>query len=526
MTAIPGASANDPALSAIEVGGAPARLGRRTIISSLYMIGARLGMRLIGLISTLVLVRILSPADFGIAALAQAIYPVLDLLTATSFNLAIIRMRAPEAAHYDTAWTLSVIRGVFIAICLVATSRWQADFMNEPRIQPLMWVLAGIAFLNGFQNVRLIDYQRDMRFDLLTLFMLWGKVQAFIIILLLAIFMQNYWILILGNLINRCITVPASYLVARHRPRFSFAGWKDLFQFSKWLFLGNICLLTDLQLMNFVIGHYLGINDVGLYQVGKQVASLPITEIAAPIRGPVYSAFSKIYHDIDLLRRNVVNGLAVQALVILPLTFGLATTAPEVTAIFLGSQWTAVIPLLPILALYHLFDAVGHYTHTVLMALNRQRLYTITYYISIAVRIPLTIWWATADGLRGAMLAMLVTSAINAVIWNYPLRPLLRMRWRSVFPVLWRQILASILMAGVVLLIGYRLRMAPDALSVFARFAIEVASGAISYIGLLGLFWVLAGAPGDSPEANVIRAARVGLARFEAMFRLRRRPAA
>ena len=209
------------------------RLGRRAAISSIYMVGARIGMRLIGVVSTLVLVRILSPADFGIVALAQAFYPVLDLLTATGFNQAIIRMRAALAVHYDTAWTLGLFRGAFIAVGLVATSGWQARFMHEPRIQPLMWVLAGTAFLASLQNVRLVDYNRDLRFEWITVFMLWGKVQSFIIVMLLAIFMHNYWILILANLFSKMISVPASYVVARHRPRFSLAGWRELFQFSK-----------------------------------------------------------------------------------------------------------------------------------------------------------------------------------------------------------------------------------------------------------------------------------------------------
>ncbi len=221
IMAISEAPANEQAAIPVGESRAPGRLGRRTVISSIYMVGARLGMRLIGLVSMLVLVRILSPADFGIVALAQAIYPVFDLLTSTGFNLAIIRMKDPQTAHYDTAWTLGVLRGAFIAVCLIVTSGWQAEFMHEPRIQPLMWVIAATAFVNSLQNVRLIDYQRDMRFEMLTLFMLWGKVQAFIIVMLFAVFMHSYWILILANLVNRLIAVPASYLVARHRPRFS-----------------------------------------------------------------------------------------------------------------------------------------------------------------------------------------------------------------------------------------------------------------------------------------------------------------
>ncbi|HEY6432076.1 MAG TPA: oligosaccharide flippase family protein, partial [Acetobacteraceae bacterium] len=290
-----------------------------------------------------------------------------------------------------------------------------------------------------------------------------------------------------------------------------------------WLFLGNICLLTDLQLMNFVVGHYLGMADVGLFQVGRQIAALPITEIAAPIRAPVYSAFAKIYDNIDALRRIAINGMAVQALIIMPLTFGLVATAPEVTTIFLGSKWNAVIPLLPIIALYHLFDAIGHYTHTVMIALNRQRAYTFTYYISIAIRVPVTIWWLMEDGLRGAMLAMLATAVVNAVLWNFQLRSILNFRWRTAMPALWRAPVAAALMCGVVLLVGEQLRAPPQTVGITVRFLLEVGAGTISYCGLVVLFWLISGGPNESPEAQIIRSARAAVGRVETIVQFARR---
>ncbi len=129
------------------------------------------------------------------------------------------------------------------------------------------------------------------------------------------------------------------------------------------------------------------------------------------------------------------------------------------------------------------------------------------------------------DGLRGAMLAMLVTSAVNAVLWNYQLRPLLRLRWRTAVPVLWRPAVAAILMGGIVLLVADRLRTSPEALNVFVRLGIEVAVGTVAYLGLLGVFWLMAGAPDGSPEAQIVGSIRTGVARFETMLQFSRRPA-
>ncbi|MGH7155107.1 MAG: oligosaccharide flippase family protein, partial [Acetobacteraceae bacterium] len=371
-----------------------------------------------------------------------------------------------------------------------------------------------------------VEFQRDMRFDFVMLMMLWRKVQVFAIAMFLTIWLDNYWILVLANFGNRLISVPVSYLFIKpYRPRFSFAAWHELFHFSKWLFLGNICTLADSQVMNFIVGHYLGVTKVGMYQIGNQIAGLPLSEIAAPIRAPFYTAFARLRHDAEHLRRVFLDGLAVQCLVIVPMTVGIACTAPEISGIFLGSRWAAVIPLLPFIALYQLFDASGHYTHNILIALNRQKLYTLTYYCSIAVRIPLTIWLALADGLRGAVIAMLITAAVNAVLWNAQVNRLLRISARRTLTVCWRPLVASGVMAAVLAVLSQQLLAGPDPAGIFFRFGLKVVGGAVIYFVLIAAFWLMAGAPERSPEAYALRVARSVFGRVESLLQFRRRPA-
>ena len=79
--------------------------------------------------------------------------------------------------------------------------------------------------------------------------------------------------------------------------------------------------------MNFItilIGRVLGLFALGTWQVVYQVAALPISEIVAPIRQPLYSLFSRSYTDLTLLRQHFLRSLEIQALIILPLSIGIA----------------------------------------------------------------------------------------------------------------------------------------------------------------------------------------------------------
>ncbi len=480
---------------------APTHIGRRIAVASLYTILTRLILRGIGLVSTLILVRLLSPADFGIAGLASIAYGTFEMLMMTGFNLALIRMAAPARLHYDTVFTLNMLRGAVIAAALLLTARWQAHLMGDARIAPLMWLLAGTALLQSAESVRLVDLHRALRFERVMRYAVVGKVSGFLIVVPLAFIMHNYWPLLLSGFFSRLlVTIPYSYVLAPYRPRLALGAWRELFHFSKWLALGNVASILDMQLMNFVLGRYVGIGAVGLYQVVYQVAALPISEIAAPIRQPIYAGFSRIHHDAALLRAQFLKGLEMQCVVILPLSFGIVVTAPDIVALFLGAKWQAATALLPALALYALFDALGQYTHHLFIVLNRQRSYTFTFYASLAVRLPLTIWAASIAGARGAALAMLATAGFNMVLWAFQARPMLALRWTEVLARVWRAGTALLALAAGVLLAGRLLAGQPVAL----RFAAEVAGGGLAYAAALLLLWRLAGAPGDASEAQLL----------------------
>ncbi len=486
----------------------PPLLGRRIAIAAAQTVATRFVLRGIGVVSTLILVRLLAPADFGVVSLASAVYAILDLLTQTGFDLAIVRMTAPRPVHYDTAWTLGLLRGLLIALGLVLAAAPQARLMGDARITPLMWLLAGTALLQSLESGRLVDCRRELRFDRLMRYAVIGKLVGFCAVIPLAVVMRNAWPLLLSGTITRLVTIPYSYVLAPYRPRLSLGAWREMFHFSKWLTLGNLAGIIEAQLMNFVVGRYVGLRAVGVYQVVRQLAALPISEIAAPIREPAYAGFSRLRQDLGALRRHFLAGLGLQCVIILPLSAGLAVTAPLVVALALGPGWDMATPLLPAIALYALLDALAHYTHDVFVVLDRQRGYTVTYFATLLLRLPLTIWAAVAHGLSGAVLAMLASGAVNLLVWALLARALLRFSWRELGDSIGRSVTAAAVLCGAVLALAATLGAPPAGWWPAAeRLAAEAGVGAVAYAATLLLLWRAAGAPAAASEAQLLRGA-------------------
>ncbi|MCS6948746.1 MAG: oligosaccharide flippase family protein, partial [Steroidobacteraceae bacterium] len=89
-------------------------LGRRVAFAAAWAVAMRLGERLIGIVSTLILARLLLPSDYGIVAMSMVVVALIETFTAMGVESAIISKPRPDRTDYDTAWTLNVLTGVLL----------------------------------------------------------------------------------------------------------------------------------------------------------------------------------------------------------------------------------------------------------------------------------------------------------------------------------------------------------------------------------------------------------------------------
>ena len=108
--------------------------GQRLLSGSLWMIAMRWSMRLIGLVSLIVLARLLAPDDFGIIAMAMIFVGLLEIIAFTGVDLALIRDDQAGRAHYDAAWTIRIIQGALVAGLLLLAAPLAGGYFDEPRV--------------------------------------------------------------------------------------------------------------------------------------------------------------------------------------------------------------------------------------------------------------------------------------------------------------------------------------------------------------------------------------------------------
>jgi O-antigen/teichoic acid export membrane protein len=492
-----------------------ASLARQVAKGAFLMVALRFAFRLIGLVSTLILVRVLTPADFGIVGLVTAAQAVLELLSELSFQLALIRMPAPQREHYDTTWTLGCLRGAVLAAGLLIAAPFLADMVDDHRVVLLSVAVAGVALLGALENVGVVDFQRELRFDRVFRYQLVGKLAGFIVAIPLALTLRSYWALMAGIAAARAAQVVMSYVMHPYRPRPSLARWRELFDFSKWLMVANIQWVIDSYSMTFIVGRIAGTAAIGLYQVAYQIAALPASEIAAPIRPPMYAGFARVADDRAALRQQVLDGLALMMTIIVPLSIGIALMASSITRLGLGQSWSETIPLIRLCAFYALFDAIGHFTHNVYTVLHRQRRFVGVFTVALAVRLPSVVMAAIWYGVTGAAAAMAVTAAFNMILWTSCLFPLLGIGFPDILRGVWRCLLATAVMAASVWGLLVLWPEAAGTLPVLMRATMISLCGGIVHIAAQLVAWHMAGSP-PGAEAQFLGTVRATLGRFTA----------
>jgi len=481
--------ANDPPVQdAIDL----STIRRGVITGASFMVLLRLSFRLVGIVSTLVLVRVLSPSDFGLFGLVTGASAVLDTLSQLSLQIALLRMPAPSKAHFDTAWTLGILRALLFALMLAGCATFLSDFVHDARLQAICYALAAIIFLQGFENIALVEYQREFRYDKVFLYQLVGKLSGFVIGLAAAFLLRNYWALVIGTAVQRLFVIPLGYAMRPYRPRFDLSEWRHFFHFSKWLMVTNTLWVVDGSMIMFVLGRIVGASGIGLYQIANQVGSLPASEIAAPIRDPAAAGYARASKSPDLMRQSFLENLGLLVAVVMPLSLGIAVMAEPITLIFLGAKWAAATPVMAYCALFALFDCIAHFPGALYIVLDRQRALVYVLAVTLAIRVPAVIIAAKLGGMTGAMMALTASAFLNMFIWNGALPAILNLKLSDILRVTWRSILAGVVMMAAVYLM---MKSWPASDMALLRFVAIALAGGVVLLAVQFSLWMISGRP-------------------------------
>ena len=451
----------------------------------------RIGVKGLGLISSVVLARLLVPADFGLIAMAMSVILGLELLREFSFDVALIQRQDADRSYYDTAWTLNVLLAAALAAILTVVAFPVADYYNEPRLRSVMQVLALGLFVSGFENIGVVAFRKELAFHKEFVLRVAQKACAIAITLPLAFTLRSYWALVIGTVSSYALGVAISYYAHPFRPQFSLAARRHLFAFSKWLAANNALWFLRDRSQDFVLGRAAGPAALGLFTISYEISNLPTTELVGPINRAVFPGYAKMADDLGVLAQGFLNVIGLVVVVALPAGFGIAAMSPVLVPVVLGDKWLEAIPLVSILAIFGALNAMQTNCGSLHYAMGKPHTLTVIGVLQLVFLLPSVIWSAYNYGAIGIAWAYLANVSLVIVPLNYGVALYrLRLPVMRLIALLWRPILATGAMYEIVGIWTEHVTQ-PS----LGALLMGVGLGALTYSATLVALWLASGRP-------------------------------
>lgn len=331
---------------------------RSVAAGALLYVGMRWFDRLVGVISMVVLARLLTPADFGVVALASVVVGFAVVLFDLGINIAVVQRSSLDNADLDTAWTIRFLQNAVIASLLAGTAPLVARYYADSRLEPVLWCLALAYLLDGLNGMGPVVFQKKQQYAKEVSFFMAKRLLGFVGTLTLAFWMRSYWSLVFGTLISSVVGVVLSHMMYGRLPQFTMTRWRAFVGASFWLALRSMATYATQELDKLVIGRRDGAAMLGGYTIAGQIAAMPTSELLAPLSRALFPGLVAIKDNRERLRRMFLTALGIQVSLALPASVGLALVAGDLVPVMLGEDWVGFIPILIALSLASAAHAV------------------------------------------------------------------------------------------------------------------------------------------------------------------------
>ncbi|MBH5368997.1 lipopolysaccharide biosynthesis protein [Bradyrhizobium glycinis] len=467
-----------------------------------WIAAARALGNLVTFLSMLLLARFLTPADFGLVAIATTISAIVLSITELSLASALIYRKSISDEHFDAVFSLNMVRGILLGLIILGLGWPIATLYGDTRLVGVMAAMSLSPLIGGLSNPKVILFSRQLVFWQDFVLQVSQKMAGFIVAVLVAISFRSYWALLASLLTTQIFGTALSYFMISYRPRLNFSRVRDLLSFSVWLTLGQAINTLNWKFDHLIIGYFLGNSALGYYAMGDNLALLPTREATMPISQALFPGFAKLNNDMGRLRRAYERSQALLCAIAFPLGCGFALIARPFVEVTMGERWENAILIIQLLSSIFALQTMVYGLQPLAMAKGETRELLRRDIVNVSVRVPLVIIGMFSGGLLGIVLARCVSGLVGIVVAMMMVRRLLGLSVLRQLATNGRFVMGVIVMAMCAYGAGAWIDVTMGAHLKLVKLVIIVISGAVTYLLTVYICWLSLGRP-EGPEQEI-----------------------
>ncbi len=325
------------------------------------------------IVSSLVLVRLLTPHDYGLAGMALIVAGFVGLFQDLGMGAALIQRPKITEADRSTAFWTTAAMGFVLTAAMVALAGPMSAFFHQPELKNMIIVLSLTLFIGSLGLIQGSLLNRAMRYRAISICIIVATVASCITAVIVAAAGGGAWAIIAWQLTMTTFVTIALWYLAAWRPRamYSWKSTKDLGGFGANVLGTGVLGYLQYNADNILIGRYLSSFALGLYSVAYNVILIPLGRLFEPVGNTLFVAVSRIQNERERIAGLWIRAVRAISALIIPAILGLLVVAPDFVEVVFGAQWQGATPIIRILGVVTITGSLAAPANSILYALDR-----------------------------------------------------------------------------------------------------------------------------------------------------------
>ncbi|UCF27887.1 MAG: MOP flippase family protein [Chloroflexota bacterium] len=434
----------------------------------------------------IILARQLPPEAFGLVAMATIFTAFIEIFLDQGLSAAIVQRQDITEDHLDTAFWASIITGVIMTIAGIALSGLVASLFDEPQLAPIIIWLSFSFVIIALSSTQVAILRRKLAFRDLATRSLIAMFVGGIVGVAMAFSGFGVWSLVGQNLADGLAAAVVLWRSSDWRPKLNFSTkhFKDLFSFGISIVGNKILVFFNRRSDDFLIGYFLGPTLLGYYTIGYRILLILIRLVTKIINAVAFPTFSRIQHNPKRMRNAYYKATQYTNLLAIPAFIGMAILAPELINTLFGEKWAPSVPVMQVLALIGILNALIFFNGTVIQASGKPDWNLGIMFLTAVVSV-LGFLIAVRWGIVAVAVSFVIAGYLVAPISYFALRKLINVNFKTYVLQFIAPLSATLVMVAVIMGLKYLLK--DQNLNQYFEIAIYISAGVITYTVTIGL---------------------------------------
>lgn len=431
---------------------------RHKVVSALrWTAAARLLGQLVSWGVTIWVIRLLSPGDYGLMAMAMVLVAFLILLNTLGLDAVLVQEKdLTEHLRRQVFGVVILVNFACFALLFFGAPQVSA-FYGEPGLAPIVQVLSLQFLLLIFETLPQSRLERDINFAGRSVVDFVTMVVGSLTTLVLALLGHGVWALVWGALATNATRMIGLNFICRNLvwPSFSLKGMGGHLSFGSFVTADRGLWFLFAESDKFIGGKMLGNQLLGYYAVASHLASLPINKITGLLNSIAFPAFSHTHshNSQQKVRDYLLKSTRALGIAAFPVFFGMSCTAEPLIATLLGEKWLPAAPVLQILGVVMPFRLLSNVFPPLLWGVGLPRT-SATNFLLAAMLMPLAFYCGSHWGVIGLAYAWLCMYPVVFLITAFRACSTVQLGLALYLSQMWRPLAAAVVMYGAVLVLG------------------------------------------------------------------------